>query len=186
MMPNEISHESKDVAAARQGSKRGLLPVYGLVGAAAMIAGEILLFREVAWVAQWFTPIMWTGYILLVDAVIRRRKGTSLLSDHPLEFLLLAIISIGSWAIFEGYNVLLKNWTYTGLPENLLVRYAGYAWSFATITPVMLLTYELLDTLLPGKNPAASPRLPTGVFYSFVIFGAASMVVPFIWPSTYM
>ena len=184
-MPDEISHES-NIATTRQRSKRGLLPVYGLVGAAIMIAGEILLFRDVSWVAQWFTPIMWTGYILLIDAIIRRRRGTSLLSDHPLEFLLLAVISIGSWTIFEGYNVLLKNWTYIGLPENLLVRYAGYAWSFATITPVMLLTYELLDTLLPGKNPVASPRLPSGVFYSFVIFGAAGMVAPLIWPSTYM
>jgi len=183
---NEPSHESKNVTATRQGSKRGLLPVYGLVGAAVMIAGEVLLLRGVAWVAQWFTPIMWTGYILLIDGIIRRRKGTSLLSDHPLEFFLLAIISIGSWAVFEGYNVLLKNWTYIGLPENMVVRYAGYAWSFATITPVMLLTYELLDTLLPGKNPTTSPRLPSGVFYGFVIFGAAGMVAPFIWPSTYM
>ncbi|MFQ5510293.1 MAG: hypothetical protein ACE5EO_00435 [Candidatus Krumholzibacteriia bacterium] len=182
------------------------LPAYGLFGAAVMAAGEALLWRGSDWVEQWFTPIMWTGYILLVDAVIRRRKGTSLLSDHPLEFFFLAIISIGSWAVFEGYNVVLKNWTYIGLPDNLLVRYAGYAWSFATITPVMLLTYELLDDILPGENrnltpPAAasahrstaargsattSPRLPSGLFYSFVVFGLASVVVPFMWPSTYM
>ncbi|MEE9269603.1 MAG: hypothetical protein V3V49_05010 [Candidatus Krumholzibacteria bacterium] len=206
-MLNEISHKSSGAATTDGRRQHRLLPVYGLVGLAVMIAGEVLLFGGVAWVKQWFTPIMWTGYILVIDAVIRRRKGTSLLSDHPREFFFLAIISIGSWTIFEGYNVLLKNWTYIGLPDNLFVRYAGYAWSFATITPVMLVTYEVLDSILPGAGPgdsprapaatpvrsaefssgsSRSPRLPNGVFYSFVVFGLASLIIPFIWPSIYM
>ena len=160
--------------------------MYGLAGIGIMVMGEILLFSGVGFVERWFTPIMWTGYILIVDSLIRARKGTSLLSTYPMEFFLLAAISIGSWVIFEGYNVLLKNWRYVGLPDNLLVRYIGYAWSFATISPVMFLTYELLDSILPGNDRGERPRLPTGVFIGFVTFGLISMVVPFIWPSTYM
>lgn len=161
-------------------------PRYLWLGIAVIVVGEILMIMRVPLVTQWFTPIMWTGYILIVDAWIRRRKGTSLLSDYPLEFAWLAIISIGSWAIFEGYNVVLKNWTYLDLPANLVERYLGYAWAFATISPVMFLTYELLDSVLPGRNPDTGTRLHNGVFWLFVTFGFASLALPLIWPSTWM
>jgi hypothetical protein len=162
------------------------LPAYVWAGVAVIVAGEALLLAGVPLVKQWFTPIMWTGYIVIVDALIRRRKGTSLLSDHPLEFFLLAMISIGSWVVFEGFNVLLKNWSYVGLPDNLVVRYIGYAWAFATISPAMFLTYELLDSLLPGRDPHPYPRMPDGVFLGFVVFGMACLIVPLMWPSTWM
>jgi hypothetical protein len=179
MLPHPTDKSSRPSAAAR-------LPGYALVGLALMVAGEILLLVRVPLVRQWFTPLMWTGYILLLDGVIRRRKGTSLLSDHPGEFALLALISIGSWVIFEGYNVLLENWRYLDLPESRVARFVGYAWAFATITPGMVLTYELLDSLLPGRNPPSSPRLRGSVFWSFVIFGLACLVAPLIWRSTWM
>jgi hypothetical protein len=162
------------------------LPRYGIAGLLIMLAGEVVLFAGAGWIARWFTPIMWTGYILLVDGVILSRKGTSLLSRHPREFAILAVISIASWEIFEGYNVLLQNWRYTNLPESFAVRLIGYAWSFATISPGMFLTYELLEDLLPGENPEKSPRLSDGLFYTLVIFGLACVVVPLIWPSPHM
>jgi hypothetical protein len=180
-MLNEIPHKSSPGRATGGG-----LPRYGIAGIAIIAAGEILLFSGVPLIKQWFTPVMWTGYIMLMDAVVCRARGSSLLSSHGLEFLLLAIISIGSWAIFEGYNVLLKNWTYVGLPDNMLERYAGYAWAFATISPGMFVTYEVLDIYLPGESPAEQRRLPNGVFAGFVIFGLASLVVPLVWPSTWM
>lgn len=144
------------------------------------------MIARVPLVTQWFTPIMWTGYILVVDGWVRQRKGTSLLSDFPGEFAILAVISIGSWVVFEGYNVILKNWTYIELPHNLVVRYIGYAWAFATISPVMFLTYEALDIILPGESPRTSPRLPDGVFWAFVVFGFLCLAVPLVWPSTWM
>ena len=162
------------------------LPRYGVAGLLIMLAGEVLLFAGASWISQWFTPTMWTGYILFLDGVNLSRKGTSLLSKHPLEFAILAVISIASWEIFEGYNVLLKNWRYLNLPENMLVRFIGYAWSFATISPGMFLTYELLEDTLPGENPERSPRLGDGLFYTLVVFGLACVVVPLLRPSTYM
>ena len=186
-MLNDSNNKSSQGGSLPPVPPRGApLPKYLWLGVAILLAGEILMIMRVSLVTQWFTPIMWTGYILIVDALIRRRKGTSLLSDYPLEFLILALISIGSWAMFEGYNVLLKNWIYIGLPDNMVVRYVGYAWAFATISPVMFLTYELLDVTLPGENPARGSRLNGAVFWSFVVFGLACVIVPLIWPSTWM
>jgi hypothetical protein len=137
----DSTDKSSDLPAASSApSHRRQLPRYALAGVGILVVGEILMLMRVSLVTQWFTPIMWTGYILLVDGVIRKRKGVSLFSSYPLEFTLLALISIFSWVIFEGYNMLLKNWTYIELPDNMIVRYIGYAWAFATISPAMFVT----------------------------------------------
>jgi len=163
------------------------MPVYGWVGLASLVFFQVLLFAtDDGFIGRCFTPIQWTGLILFLDGWGKQRRGHSLLSDHPLEFALLALISIGSWMIFEGYNVLLGNWTYLELPGNLLWRYAGYAWAFATISPGMFLIYETLNDFVPGSDPKEHPKLPAPVFWGFVVFGAACLIVPLVWPSAWM
>ena len=170
----------------RTPGRAGRLPPYAVVGLVSMVVFEGLLFTGNWFIGAYFTPIQWTGLILFLDGLQRRRAGTSLISDHFGEFMLLCAISIGSWAVFEFYNVFLGNWRYLNLPENLWVRYSGYAWAFATISPGMFLIYQNLDGVIPGADPEKRPRLPDKVFYPFVIVGLACLVVPLIWPSTYM
>ena len=92
----------------------------------------------------WHTPFAWTGYILLVDGIVYKLRGSSWLTTNRREFVFLAIVSIPLWVVFEGYNLLIKNWYYINLPENLFVRYFGYAWAFATISPGIFQTAELV------------------------------------------
>ena len=125
-------------------------PLHGAAGVAGLAAAEALLFSGNAWVKTFFTPIAWTGYILLVDSLIFLRKGRSPIVSRRREFLLLLPISIASWYIFEGVNLLLGNWTYVSLPESVPARWLGYAWSFATITPAIFLTSELVDSFIGG------------------------------------
>lgn len=163
------------------------MPAYAWIGLVVMVVFEVLLFTVGGRLVGWFfTPVQWTGLILFLDGLHKRRRGTSLVADHPLELLLLALISIGSWLVFEGYNVFLHNWKYIGLPDNPWIRFPGYAWAFATISPGMFLIYETLSDLLPGEDRNDHPRLPNAVFWPFVVFGAACLVIPFVWPSTYM
>lgn len=163
------------------------MPAYGWAGLASMVFFEILLFTADHTLVGWFfTPIQWTGLILFLDGLRKRRRGESLIADHPREFFLLCGISIVSWSVFEGYNVLLRNWTYIGLPENYWIRYFGYAWAFATISPAMFLIYETVSDLFPGEDTTSYPRLPDSLFWPFVIFGFLCMVIPLVWPSTHM
>jgi hypothetical protein len=163
------------------------MPLYGWIGLALMAVFEVLLFTAGGTLVGWFfTPVQWTGLILFLDGLYRRRHGTSLVSDHFGEFLLLCLISIGSWLVFEGYNVLLKNWRYVGLPDNPWIRFPGYIWAFATISPGMFLIYETLSDLLPGDDRTTHPRLPNRIFWPFVVFGAACLVIPLVKPSTHM
>lgn len=168
------------------GAVGGAFPPYALVGLLSIFAVEAILFTGNEFVGRCFTPLQWTGLILFLDGVVKVRRGRSLISDHFGEFLLLAVISIGSWAVFEWYNVGLRNWTYVGLPDNMLGRYAGYAWAFATISPGMFLIYEVVESFVPGQDPYPYPRLPDTAFWAFVLFGLACLIVPIIWPSTWM
>ncbi len=91
MITNEAIKSRRPAATATR------MPAYGWVGLASMVVFEILLFAANNTLIGWFfTPIQWTGLILFLDGLRKRRRGESLLSDHPLEFLLLAVISIGS------------------------------------------------------------------------------------------
>jgi hypothetical protein len=169
---------------ASEGTPR--LPGYALVGLVSMVVFEALLFTGNSFIGRYFTPIQWTGLILFLDGVHKRRSGDSWITDHFWEFVALCVISIGSWLIFEWYNLYLKNWAYLNLPESRLERYFGYAWAFATISPGMFLIYQTLDDLFPGKDLDSPPRLPDGVFYPFLVIGSVCLVAPLIWPSTWM
>ncbi len=193
-MINENAGKSRSRGGGTSGSA---FPLYGYAGIAVIAAGEILLFSGNRFVGVYFTPIQWSGYILFMDALVKRLKGRSLLSSHPGEFFILLVLSVGSWLIFEAYNLLLGNWKYVGLPENRLARYIGYAWSFATISPGIFLTYELIEHLTGGGRRGSGEggtegragevhQLKGARFVVLVAFGAACLVVPILWPSPYM
>ena len=185
MITKTVHKSSYDNDIMQQRARR--FPVYGAIGVLSIaVCQAILLWGKSGFVNQYYTPLQWTGLILALDGYLKARRGTSLISDHFGEFILLCVISIGSWSIFEGYNVLLKNWRYVGLPESMIIRYSGYAWAFATISPGMFLIHETLSELLPGNDRIDHPQLPSGLFWGFVVFGTACLVIPLIWPSTWM
>ena len=76
-----------------------------------------------------------------------RARGDSWLRSAPREFALLALVSIPLWLVFEFYNLVIRNWHYVGLPENLALRYFGYAWSFATIWPALFVGADLISVV---------------------------------------
>jgi len=163
------------------------MPWWGLLGLCTMVIFEVLVFAtNSTFVGRFFTPMQWTGLILFLDGWRARRRGESFITTHPREFILLCLISIPSWLIFEAYNLLLGNWRYLNLPDNPWIRYPGYVWAFATISPGMFYIHETISDLLPGRDPDSRPSLPTGVFIVFVLFGAACLLAPLVWPSEWM
>lgn len=127
--------------------RRYPFPLYGWVGLAALLAAEALLLRGVQPVATYFTPLAWTCYIFLADAAVAALTGRSRLRDHPTHLLGVALLSLPLWLIFEAYNLRLENWTYVGVPRSLAPALLGYGWSFATITPGIFETADLIEGL---------------------------------------
>lgn len=158
------------------------LPLHGWAGLAVLAAAEFLMFRRVAPVSIYFTPIAWTAWILLADAMVWSVKGTSRLRNQPRALGLVALLSLPLWLIFEAYNLRLQNWTYVGLPANLVARYFGYAWSFMTITPAILVTADLVDSF--GWFPAAARpvKISLDVQRAMMAAGALLLAVPVLVP----
>jgi hypothetical protein len=159
------------------------LPAWGWIGLAIILASEALLFLKAGWfVSVYFTPIVWTGYILLADGLVNSLGGDSRLT-HPREFAALAFWSIPLWLIFEAYNLRLVNWTYVGMPMSPLLQTFGYAWAFATIWPGIFETADLLQAL--DLFPARSrPRTPSssGVRWTIALAGLALVTAPVLLP----
>jgi hypothetical protein len=168
------------------------LPPYGWIGLVVMAVSEAGMFARINPFFHWHTPIAWTGYILLADALVWKRRGTSWLRDKPAELLFLSCASVPLWVIFELYNKYsIRNWYYVGLPEDLLLRYLGYIWAFATIWPAIFETGDLVSSLRDRRAPAdraeslgALDLRPLD--WTIVAVGAAMLVVPIVVHSNYL
>jgi len=128
------------------------------IGLAIMIVSETATLLQIEPFWSWNTPIAWTGFILFADAVVYRARRDSWIRSAPREFAALALVSIPLWLVFEGDNLIIDNWNYTGLPENALLRQVGYAWSFATIWPAIFEGAELVGVLRGSGRSGGSDR----------------------------
>ena len=165
--------------------------LYGYPGIATILGAEILLFTGNQLVGHWFTPIVWTGYILFIDALVFKIKGRALLTTDRLEFMIVAVFSIAVWWLFEFYNAprfwtsdLELWWHYHKLEPNPYLRRAGYDWAFATIFPAMFETAELFAATIfrrPTRRWSLQFSKPTLIVCA--ILGLAGGVVPLIYPS---
>lgn len=170
------------------GSSRAGLKLHGHAGLLIIFLSQALLFSGNQVVGRWFTPIVWTGYILFVDALVYKLKGQSLLVTNRAEFLIIAVVSIGSWWVFEFYNAprfwrsdLELWWHYHNLEPNPFLRRVGYDWAFATISPALFETAELFNvTLFSRMKPLRSMKLSNRTLYLIIAAGALSAALPLI------
>jgi hypothetical protein len=163
---------------------------WAVAGLAIMAVSEAATLAQREPFYSWNTPIAWTGYILFVDGLVWKGRGRSWLTTAPSEFVFLAALSVPLWVIFEIYNLCcLHNWHYVGLPESLPVRYIGYVWAFATISPALFETGDLVGLL--RRSPADArdeyPPRPLGRGgWASVLAGAAMLAIPIVHPSDWL
>jgi hypothetical protein len=163
--------------------KQNALPAYGWMGLVGLIAAEWLMFRGVEPVPVYFTPIAWTCYIVLADAAVLAIRGHSRLHDEPRQFAWVALLSIPLWLIFEGYNLRLQNWMYSGVPQPWPLALLGYGWSFATITPGILETADLIEAF-GWFRPSAPIKFSTATQNAFIVLGTICLAVPLLVPQS--
>jgi hypothetical protein len=166
------------------------LPLYGWIGALSVAISQAAMFARLDPFYHWHTPIAWTGYILLADAFVWKRRGASWLRNNPAELFFLACASVPLWMIFEVYNKYsLRNWYYIGLPDNMLLRSAGYAWAFATIWPAIFETADVVSSVRDRRAPvdrteALVPRPLGTAEWVLVAAGALMLAAPLAFHSS--
>jgi len=157
-------------------------PAHGWFGILLLAVGEVTVFAAIRPYDMWTTPICWWGYVLLVDAVLKRLAGTSWIVDRPRVFFLSWLpLSVLFWIVFEVVNLHLENWYYVNLPSDPIVLTLGAAVSFATILPGMFLTAELLRTLGVFRRFKITPIRVTGWgSVTSCLMGFAFLIVPLL------
>jgi hypothetical protein len=170
-----------DVRPVKEANRREGIKVYGWIGLFIIGTSEILLFTGVPVVRTFFTPLVWTGYILFMDSLVHRQGGPSWVLDRRREFLLLLPASIGFWLIFEVYNFYLRNWHYVGLPEEVPLRVLGYAWAFATIWPAILITAQAVEGWKGISRAKVRPwKISPETLVFSLVFGAFCLILPLV------
>lgn len=159
------------------------LPWYGWAGLTTLLAGELGLCLGVLPVRVLFYCIAWWSYIGLVDALVWKRRGYSLLRDRSWEFLMLAFWSVAIWNVFEVLNFRLKDWFYVNVPTDFLSGAIYTFFAYATVVPGLFETYDLLRVYGIGERATVRPWhvRPFGLNLALVL-GILMFLSPILWP----
>ena len=113
-----------------------------------------LVLLAVCWPLNWTLPgnrtaylffPLWLGYILVVDALVLHRTGTSRWARSRFGFLLLFVTSVPAWWLFEAINRRTGNWEYLGSKAFTdLEYYLLCTVSFSTVMPAVFESAELV------------------------------------------
>lgn len=167
-------------------------PWWGWMGVGWTAFAWILAWTRFSWFQEWQPqtfPLLWFGYIVVINALCFSRTGQCLLINQPKVLFKLFFLSAIFWWIFEYLNQFVQNWHYVGIPEaHPLLTFFWTTIAFSTVLPAVLATYAYLFSFVQMKAPfekwyaismVDSPR--TGwLMFSLGCFG---LLMIGIWPT---
>jgi hypothetical protein len=163
-------------------------PAYGWLG---------LLLAIAFWIVNWALPgprtywaffPMWLGYCLTVDALVRRRTGTSLITRSWRKYIGLFILSAPVWWLFEALNLRTQNWIYLGVDQLGGIHYAFWTTlCFTTVVPAVFGSAELASSFAWVRRLPAGPSIgpERHVLLGFFAGGWMMLVLMLIWPAIF-
>jgi len=165
------------------------MKLYGWSGILLLAISEYCLLHKIEPFTTWFYCFAWWSYILIADNLLLKLRGRSLLSTRRREFWGMLPISVFIWLLFEAYNFVIRNWSYTVAPPQIWLRWPGYVFAFATVLPGIFITSDLVELIFgrSSRAPASEcealtsqpPTRPSG---SFIILGLILTLAPLVWP----
>ncbi len=160
---------------------------YGLLGILMILFAEVNFVLKIQPYANWYFPIIWFGYILVIDAIIYKIRGRSLISNHFHRFLGLLILSVLVWGfIFELFNEFIQNWVYIRLDysSEAAKRIFGLL-SFSTVIPAVFETYDLIRTfhLFDHDELKKKHKITKRFLHIMMWIGIAFLIAPIVFPN---
>ena len=160
---------------------------YGIFGLLMVLFAEVNFFLEIQPFANWYFPIIWFGFILVVDTVNFRLSGKSLIHNEPKKFLFLILLSAMVWWMFESVNSSITNWSYQGLSgfgaKGDVQLFATI--SFSTVIPAVFETSTLLGNihLFDHIKLKRKHKITKHFLHSMVWLGVLFLFLPIILPT---
>jgi len=128
----------------------------------------------------------WYGYIFIADSIVYLLKGKSYIINRPKKFIVLVILSVIFWLIFEFYNEFLPGWHYVGTPTKPGVCISCY-FAISTILPAVFETVELIRGLrIFQKTKIQKIKIHKSLPYISIFIGLIFMIIPFFYHSPYL
>lgn len=172
-------------------------PKYGWAGIFLVLLFWILNWSLNGLRTHWGFFPMWLGYCITVDAFVFRKKGTSLITRSIYKFILLFVLSVPVWWLFELLNLFTANWYYSGKEYFSNVEFFILSsLSFSTVMPAVFETSELASTFRWIKNIKDGPQISgseisvklffiSGISMLILIILLPEFFFPFVWISVY-
>lgn len=161
---------------------------YGVFGILLILLVELNFIFKIEPFASWYFPLIWFGYILVLDAINYKLAHNSLINNRKYQFIGMVIISALFWWIFEFANMSISNWTYSGLGNveaaGATVKNFFGTLAFATVLPAFFETVEvirnfhLFDKIKLRKKHKISKRFLHIMFVLGVICFISPIVLP--------
>ena len=165
---------------------RYFLPYRGLVGLAMICIfwpADVLGFDPLGQYS--FFPL-WLGYILVVDSLVLRRTGSSLLVRNPLAVVGMFLLAIPYWWSFEWINQVTQNWIYVGDDEYSRVNGLMIgSLHFSVVIPAVFESAELIGSFSWIRRFGGGPRIKLShpQLYGVIFTGFLSLAALLLWPS---
>jgi len=156
---------------------------YGFLGIILIALVEINFFLKIEPFASWYFPIIWFGYILIIDALVYKLRKNSLISNRFPQFLGIVLISALFWWIFEFANISISNWSYSGIDS--ISRKTLYAIiSFATVLPALFETAELIRSIgfFNKVKLKKKHRISKNLITTIISLGIVCFFLPIFFP----
>lgn len=175
-------------AEAAPPSGRRALPAWFYVGAVVNLASWWAHWFGPASIAKWSFVPLWWGFIIATDGLVyARNDGRSLFASAPQRALVLTLVSVPAWFLFEYLNYFaLAFWIY---PSDAIfspgLQAAWYLLSFTTVWPAVFEWYTLLRTSdWLSRRWADGPRLSVSPRWNGVLalLAMISMVLFAVFP----
>jgi hypothetical protein len=153
------------------------------IGLGCLLVFQTALFLQIKPVTTYFYSLIWWSYIVMIDGIIYRLRGHSMIVNRTRHFLLLIPWSVMIWLVFEGFNLVMKNWHYVGVPKEIVIRWPGYFVAFGTVLPAILETRDLLSSLgIFEKNHLNPVRVQASWYRPMIIIGTLCLILPLLFP----
>lgn len=160
---------------------------YGILGLFMVLFAQVNFLLRIEPFAQWYFPIIWFGYIFLIDSFVFKLRKESLISTRTKRFIFLLVLSAIVWWMFEYVGYVIQNWYYTGIEG-----FGSHFWvlvfgtiSFSTVIPAVFETYDLIRTVHLFDHFKLKKRHKITKRFLFVMMGLGILflLLPLIWPT---
>lgn len=159
---------------------------YGILGMLMIAFAQINFFLKIQPFANWYFPIIWFGYIFLIDSMVYRLRGRSLIYNRPKTFLLMLPVSSLIWWLFEGLGFIIGNWYYSGLggfSSRFEIIIFGFV-AFSTVIPAVFETNDLVRSvhLFDHVYLKSKHRISKNFLRTLIGLGIACLLLTILWP----